>query len=56
MYWYNKNWDYSSFVLYREVSFIWSVLYQRFHYCSDPRMPILMYIIITAHISLWVPS
>ena len=29
MYWYNRNW----FVLYREVFFIQSVFYQRFH-CS----------------------
>ena len=30
MYWYNRNWD-EWVVLYREVFFIPSVLYQRFH-------------------------
>ena len=52
MYWYIHiiGIGTSSFVLYREVFFAWSVLYRRFHCCSDPHMCILMYIIITAHI------
>ena len=31
MYWYNRNWDEYRHVLYREVFFIRSVLYRRFH-------------------------
>ena len=30
IYWYNSNWDEYRFVLFREVFFIWSVLYRRF--------------------------